>query len=109
MAGGPRLPTLPRNPFATAARRAPGCLSLLAAPRDDGPSLTRIAQPTVGTLLHSRKSLRPCETVRPASGFDQLHAPIVDLDRGNLMTRGARNVDGPAIRSYHDLLWRRRH
>jgi len=86
MSGGPRLPTLPRNPFATAARRAVGqSIPRLPNPsgrtRDEG--LTRIAQwPTLGTLLHSRKSLGPCETIRPASGFNQLHAPIVDLDRG---------------------------
>jgi hypothetical protein len=32
-----------------------------------------------------KKSLRPCQTVCSAPGFDQLYAPIADLDRGDLV------------------------
>src|ERR1700722_247021 len=54
----------------------------------------------LGTLLPSRKSVRPSQTIRPASGFDLLHAPIVDLDRGNLMASGPGNVSHPTVWSY---------
>jgi hypothetical protein len=32
-----------------------------------------------------KTSLRPCQTVCSAPGFDQLYAPIADLDRGDLV------------------------
>ena len=41
----------------------------------------RIVFASLGTLPITEKSLIPFKTIRPASGFDQLYAPIVALGR----------------------------
>ncbi len=81
-------------------RRPPQCrLYFLPEPHSQG-----CLKPNFASTASCRTSLSPHQPVCPGPGLDQLHTPIVGLDRGNLVASGARNVSDPAVWSYQHFL-----